>query len=91
MQSGGTHYPIFGYIATDIAFLKEYIADDTHYEVLMLVVPDTSYNKSVPVLIGTNALKLVQDSIAKNIPANFVSPGGWLSSGLRYKAKQQTS
>lgn len=62
--AGGYKLPYYGYIATDISFPVKCGIEDARCVVLMLVVPDTSYNKNVPVLVGTNVLRTMKNRVA---------------------------
>ena len=56
-SSSGNALPYLGYIEADIRIPKR----SPTVTVPLLVVPDTDYNANVPVIIGTNVLKLFSD------------------------------
>ena len=53
--AGGHPLRYLGYIKVDISFPQG--VNDVSQPALVLVVPDTDYNKEVPLLIGTNLIK----------------------------------
>ncbi len=59
--AGGHELPYLGYVILPVSLPF----DDTEaiIEVPLLVVPDTDYTKRVPLLIGTNVLKLYRDQL----------------------------
>jgi transposase InsO family protein len=59
--AGGHSLPYFGYVEVDI----EIPGIIGVFEVLLLVVPDTRYGDSVPVILGTNMLRPVMDAEIK--------------------------
>ena len=54
--AGGYSLPYFGYVEANIAFpdMKHSFGDSV--DSLVIVVPDTEYNRTVPLLIGTNLI-----------------------------------
>ena len=58
----GQQLPYEGYIRAE---LKMMIGNDTIYECVILVVPDSTFNSHVPLLLGTNILQSVMDDLKK--------------------------
>ena len=56
--AGGYTLPYLGYVEVDLRPQLHSDNETDHYKCLMLVVPDTDYNKRVPILIGTNFIRL---------------------------------
>ncbi|MCW4346603.1 MAG: pol polyprotein, partial [Candidatus Thiodiazotropha endolucinida] len=69
-SAGGHSIPYKGYIIADVSvpFLK-----GVSELIPLLVVPLTEYNKTVPVIIGTNIIHLLKDQAmeANQVPANW--------------------
>ena len=68
----GTELPYKGYIEADIVVPS---LGNTLYKAPVLVVENTDYNRRVPVIIGTNVIRLCKqasnDSSESNIPAEW--------------------
>ena len=66
----GSSMPYFGYIQVKIQSLgipNKHIQDS-----ILLVVPDTDYNKNVPILIGTNVLAEFLRNCKETLGVNFL-------------------
>ena len=77
---GATGHPLqfLGYIEVDICYTSLF-GDKICTTGLVLIVKDTEYNQSVPVLIGTNILCEKDDcssSVVKTIHSEVIPPGG---------------
>ena len=72
--AGGYKLPYHGYIATSISIPLKCEPGYAHYETLVLVVPGTVYGQNVPVLIGTNIIKLVQDTVDTHLIDKMPEP-----------------
>jgi len=57
--ANGTNLPYKGYIEADISI--PYFGNDVFY-IPLLIVPDTEYNYDVPVIVGTNVIRLFKGS-----------------------------
>ena len=55
--AGGDLLPYLGYVEVELKVPGDDVSVDGNF--VFLVVPSTEYNKQVPLLIGTNILKLV--------------------------------
>ena len=70
--ANGTELPYKGYIKADIVVPS---LGNTTYKAPVLVVENTDYNRRVPVIIGTNVIRLCKqasnDSSESNIPAEW--------------------
>ena len=70
--ANGTELPYKGYIEADIVVPS---LGNTLYKAPVLVVENTDYNRRVPVIIGTNVIRLCKqasnDSSESNIPAEW--------------------
>lgn len=66
----GQTMPYFGYIQVDI--LPIGIPTDQVQTSILLVVPDTDYNSTVPVLLGTNVLSEFLDKCKGDVGDNFL-------------------
>ena len=70
--ANGTELPYKGYIEADIVVPS---LGNTTYKAPVLVVENTDYNRRVPVIIGTNVIRLCKqasnDSSESNIPAEW--------------------
>jgi hypothetical protein len=66
----GSPLPYLGYVEVSIYFTFQ----SDNMMVLLLVVPETDYNKSVPVVIGTNILRPIKSSVSDShvkLPHNW--------------------
>ena len=64
----GSPLPYLGYVEISVTFQSD------NMMVLLLVVPETDYNKSVPVVIGTNILRPIKSSVSDShvkVPHNW--------------------
>ena len=59
LGANGGHLPYIDYIEADISVSQ--LGNDT-YQIPLLVVFDTEYNSRIPVIIGTNVIRLYKDS-----------------------------
>lgn len=59
LGANGSHLPYIGYIEADISVPQ--LGNDAH-QIPLLVVSNTEYNSKVPVIIGTNVIRLYKDS-----------------------------
>ena len=66
--AGGHTLPYYGYIEVDF----EIPGISGLQQVLLLVVPDTRYSESVPVLLGTNMLRPVMDAQIRQYGVRFL-------------------
>ncbi len=55
----GNFLPYTGYIEASVSIPS--IADEAEHTTILLVIPDTEYNRRVPVLLGTNVLRPLMD------------------------------
>ena len=69
--AGGQRVPILGYIEAEIRFPGNLAGSNMSQMALILIVPDTDYNKKVPLIVGTNVIKVCRDDCLQ-------------SSGVRY-------
>lgn len=58
--AGGHTIPVLGFVEVDIRISSD---GRDHNAILALVVPDTDYNRKVPILIGTNMLMQCRDRL----------------------------
>ena len=66
----GSPLPYLGYVEVSISVTFQ----SDNMMVLLLVVPETDYNKSVPVVIGTNILRPIKSSVSDShvkVPHNW--------------------
>lgn len=64
--AAGQKVPYLGYIEIELQFPQHACGTDKCISALVLVSPDQSYNEKIPLLVGTNVLRvLVQDCIKK--------------------------
>ena len=66
----GSLLPYLGYV--EVSIYVTFQSDNMM--VLLLVVPETDYNKSVPVVIGTNILRPIKSSVSDShvkVPYNW--------------------
>ena len=68
----GEHLPYYGYIEAHVTTNGVPSTSDqpTHYPIL--VVPNSNYNSQVPVLLGTNVLQHMLDSVKNNYGNKFL-------------------
>lgn len=66
--AGGQQLPYDGYIEAQLKMEN----DSTDHPCLLLVVPDTPYNTHVPVLLGTNILTAMMDSLKQHHGNNYL-------------------
>ena len=70
--ASGQAIPYLGYIEIDISFPKEVSGQVESHSVLALIVPDTEYNRRVPLIIGTNLIKLCRDKCKNKCGVRFL-------------------
>ena len=90
--ASGQAIPYLGYIEMDIKFPKEVTGEEEVHSILALVVPQTEYNQRVPLVIGTNIIRLCKDKCTKRCGVRFLQkmdvPSPWR---LAYKYLTVTS
>lgn len=59
--ANGQEVPFLGYLQTNISFPEHTSGLHEQVDALVLVVPNTSFNKDVPVVIGTNVIRRCKD------------------------------
>lgn len=59
--AGGQNVPFLGYIEVELRFSKEESGVENGYKTFALVVPDTGYNRRVPLVVGTNVTQHFQE------------------------------
>ncbi|KAK7106579.1 hypothetical protein V1264_017813 [Littorina saxatilis] len=59
--AGGHNIPYLGYVRTTVAFSSRVVGVDDCVDTMFLVCADTDYSMRVPVIIGTNTLKLLSN------------------------------
>lgn len=59
--AGGQTVPFQGYIEANISFPEQSSGVDVQYSVPLLVVSNTTFNKQVPLVFGTNIIKLCRE------------------------------
>ena len=67
----GETLPYSGYVEVDISFVSNGAFKQVG-SFPVLVVPETTYNKNVPVLIGTNVLNVFQDELQEEFGERFL-------------------
>jgi dUTPase len=67
--AGGHNLPYLGYIEAN---LKIQNSKDSENPYLFFVVPDTTYNKTTPVLVGTNVLKPIKDRLNTKLGVQYI-------------------
>ena len=68
-SAGGAKLPYKGYIEAEISapFLSNSV-----FNVPLLVVSDTEYNKDVPIIVGTNVIRLCKASVpTRDVPVEW--------------------
>lgn len=69
--AGGQSVPFLGYIETEVSFPKGTSGLNQSLGAVVLVVPDTNFNKDVPLVIGTNVIKQCKDDCVDKYGVNF--------------------
>ena len=67
----GEEMPYLGYITVDLE-LPGTSTSNRPQHCLLLVVPDSTYNSSVPLLIGTNVLMVAMDDVKQRFGVRFL-------------------
>ena len=57
----GREVPFLGYISVNLKFPSGESGVKTGHEILALIVPDTEYNRRVPLVVGTNVMRRFKD------------------------------
>lgn len=70
--AGGQIVPYEGYIAVPVTFLSNTVGVNLIQEILFLVVKDTEYSQRVPVIIGTNIIKIWHEENVNKFGQNFL-------------------
>lgn len=70
--AGGQDVPILGYIEADISFPEQTCGSQRRVPTLLLVVRDTSFNKQVPIVIGTNVIRKCREDCIENFGSCFM-------------------
>lgn len=68
--AGGQTLPYYGYI--EVSLECNNLPCSNEQQCLMLVVPDSRYNKSVPILLGTNILSLQMSAVQQNFGRKYL-------------------
>lgn len=71
-NAGGHNLPYLGYIEVSIGLDSKTAGVQDSIDVLVLVVPETEYNSRVPLLLGTNLLKLAYVSCKDSHGVGFI-------------------
>ena len=66
----GQLLPYLGYVVADVGLPSAGLK--THKSVILLVVPNTEYNRRVPLLLGTNVLRSLVESCQKEVGTKFM-------------------
>jgi hypothetical protein len=67
--AGGHCLPYLGYIESSFQI---YGSNNSENSYPFLIVPDTIYNSSTPVLVGTNILKPIRDDLIRSLGVQFI-------------------
>ena len=74
----GQDLPYLGFITVDLE-LPGTSSSDRLQPCLLLVVPDSSYNRSVPLLLGTNVLNAAMDDVRQRFGPRFLQDANLFS------------
>jgi transposase InsO family protein len=69
--AGGHQLPYKGYIEATVRLPKSVLGSRAALPVLLLVVDETSFNKDIPILLGTNVLKHCLDLCKQHLVQKF--------------------
>jgi len=90
--AGGQDIPLLGYVEADIAFPEQTSGVKDPIPTIILVVPNTSFNKDVPVVIGTNCIRHCMSKCHELYGKSFLQQGKQdLAWRLAYKCMTQQS
>lgn len=70
--AGGQNVPILGYIEADISFPEQTCGSQRRVPTLLLVVRNTSFNKQVPIVIGTNVIRKCKEDCIEDFGSCFM-------------------
>ena len=73
--AGGQDVPLLGYIEADIAFPEQTSGVKEQIPTILLIVPNTNFNKDVPVVIGTNCITRCMTSFCDEHGKAFLQQG----------------
>jgi len=90
--AGGQDIPLLGYVEADIAFPEQTSGVKDPIPTIILVVPNTSFNKDVPVVIGTNCIRHCMSKCHELYGKSFLQQGKQdLAWRVAYKCMTQQS
>ena len=70
--AGGQDVPFLGYIEAEISFPEQTSGVECSLMATILVVPDTGFNKQVPLVIGTNVIRRCSEICTKSYGKTFL-------------------
>ena len=73
--AGGQNVPFLGFIEVDISFPEETSGMRDCLTAIVLVVQNTSFNKQVPMVIGTNVVRRCKEFCVKEYGNGFIQRG----------------